>query len=386
MKIVLLSHNAQSLDTLQALLQRSDTPVEVAPHTGGVEALRKFADEDRAPVLILDTPGLSAAEFALVEEVATQHPHSFIILVCPEQSPEFLLSAMRVGVREVLPAPLNQAALDAALARVAAKISVRGAPSSAQVFAFISSKGGSGATFLAANIGDQLAEDRKKVLLIDLNLQFGEAALTLSDRKPESDIVQVAHNLARLDAHFLEASLIHINSNYAVLAAPDDPAKAMDVRPEHLEAILKLAASRYDYILLDVNRQLDDLTVKALDRANLIFVVLQATMPYIRNANRLMSVFRSLGYSPDKVAVLVNRYWKNDEIGLNQVRASLGLSKMHTIPNGYKDVAKAINLGVPLAQVSRSGPVFRAIRELVDSLTHKREDAPAGLFSRFLRT
>ena len=140
-------------------------------------------------------------------------------------------------------------------------------------------------------------------------------------------------------------------------------------------------------VILEVRREgvnLDDFTVKALDRASKIFLVVQTLLPYVRNATRMMSIFRSLGYPQDKVEVLVNRFWKNDEIGLEQLRSSLGMDKLHTIPNGYKEVAKAINLGVPLASVSKSCLVYQAIFQLSESLHKKAAEPHGSLLSRLL--
>lgn len=385
MKIAILSPDASTLANLRRMLEQGAPARVITSHEGNIGLLRTLAEQEPPDVFIIEARYHDAAELDAVEYVTTQYPHIFIIMLCAERGPELLMDAMRVGVREVLPFPVPRDVLEAAVARIESKVGHRNAPRKAPILAFIPSKGGSGATFLAANIGYQLAEEGHKVLLIDLNLQLGEAVLTLYDRKPESDIIQVAYNIARLDASFLAASVVQITPNYAILAAPDDPAQSQEVKPEHLEAILNLAITQYDFVLLDVDRTLDDLTIKALDRASQIFLVVQTLMPYIRNANRLMAVFRALGYPQKKVEVLVNRFWKNDEIGLDQLRASLGMNKVHTIPNGYKDVAKAINLGVPLATISRDGPVFRAIGELVASLQPRSQELPVGLLSRLLK-
>jgi pilus assembly protein CpaE len=385
MKIAVLSPAAATLANLRRMLEQGAPARVVTCHEGGMGLLRTLAEQEPPDVFIIEGRCHGAAELDAIEFVTTHYPHIFIIMLCAERGPELLMDAMRVGVREVLPSPVPRDVLEAAVARIEAKVGHRNTPRKAPVLAFIPSKGGSGATFLATNIGYQLAEEGNKVLLIDLNLQFGEAVLTLHDKKPESNIIQVAYNIARLDASFLSASVVQITPNYAILAAPDDPAQSQEVKPEHLEAILNLAVTQYDFVLLDVDRSLDDLTIKALDCASQIFLVVQTLMPYIRNANRLMGVFRALGYPQKKVEVLVNRFWKNDEIGLDQLRASLGMNKVHTIPNGYKDVAKAINLGVPLATISRGGPVFRAIGELVDSLQPRSQELPTGLLSRLLK-
>jgi pilus assembly protein CpaE len=385
MKIALFSPNAESLNRLSQTVQQGDASRVIARHEGGIGRLGALADQDHPDIVIAEGRWDDADELALVGRVTALYPELCIILLCEKQGPELLVNAMRAGVRELLPSSATAEVLSAALGRAEKRLALRDGPNAAKVIAFIASKGGSGATFLAANLGHQLASAGQRVLLIDLNLQFGEAVLTLHDGSARSDIAQLAGNLARLDASLLSASVLQITPRFAILAAPEDPAQALGVKPEHLDAILNLATRQYDVVILDVNRALDDLTVKALDRATTVFLVVQAMMPYVRNAKRLLTVFRSLGYPQDKVELLVNRYWKKDDIGLDDLRNSLGSHTLHTIPNGYRDVARAINTGVPLSEVARSSPVCRAIEGLAQSLVPRQEEPQGGLLSRLLR-
>ena len=385
MKIAVISPSSQSLQEISSILERGNPSRLLARHEGGISKLRTVAEQERPDVIIVEGLCHDARELAPIEFVTTSYPQMIIVMLCSQQTPEFLINAMRVGVREVLPSPASKDALEAAVTRAESKLGLRSAQRSGRILAFVSCKGGSGSTFLATNLGHQLGAEGKKVLLIDLNLQFGEAVLTVHDRKATSDVAEVARNLSRLDASFLTASTVAVTPNFAILAAPDDPAQSLQVKPAHLDAILNLAVNQYDFIILDVAKNLDDLTIKALDRAHNIFLVVQTMLPYIRNANRMMIVFRSLGYQQDKVELLVNRFWKGGEIGLDDLRTSLGISKMRTIPNGYKEVAKAINQGVPLATVSKSSLVLKAIGELAHSLLPKPDQVQGGLLSRLLK-
>jgi pilus assembly protein CpaE len=385
MKIAVISPSTKSLQDIASILERGNPSRFITRHEGGISKLRTVAEQDRPDVIIVEGLCHDAGDLAPIEFVTTSYPQMIVIMLCSQQTPEFLLNAMRVGVREVLPSPAGKEALEAAVTRAESKLGLRSAQRSGRILAFVPCKGGSGSTFLATNLGYQLGAEGKKVLLIDLNLQFGEAVHTVHDCKATSDIAEVARNLSRLDASLLSASTVQVTSNYEILAAPDDPAQSLQIKPEHLDAILNLAVNQYDFIILDVSKNLDDLTIKALDRAHNIFLVAQTMLPYVRNAKRMMTVFRSLGYQPEKIELLVNRFWKNGQIGLDDLRATLGINKMRTIPNGYKEVAKAINQGVPLATVSTSSLVFKAIGELAQSLLPKPEQAQGGLFSRLLK-
>lgn len=385
MKIAVVSPSQESLQEIGNIIEHGNPARMVTRHQGGISRLASVAQQDHPNVIVVEGLGLDASELAPIEFITTNYPQMVIIMLCPQQSSDFLIHAMRVGVREVLPSPATGVTLEAAIGRAEAKLGGRSTQRSGRVVAFLSCKGGAGATFLATNLGYQIATEGKKVLLIDLNLQFGEALLTVHNRKATSDIGEVARNLARLDASFLKASTLEVIPNFEILDVPADPAQSLQIKPEHVDAILNVAVNQYDFIILDVNRNLDDVTIKALDRAHNIFLIVQMLLPYLRNANRMMSVFRSLGYPQEKVEVLVNRFWKNSDIGLDDMRSSLGVTKMRIIPNGYKEVAKAINQGEPLVTVAKSSAVTKAIGELVESLLPKTEQAQGGLFSRLLK-
>ncbi|HEX8787998.1 MAG TPA: hypothetical protein VF793_17570, partial [Telluria sp.] len=217
--------------------------------------------------------------------------------------------------------------------------------------------------------------------LVDLNLQFGDASSFVQEGKPSRTLTDLTRDIKRLDAALLNASTIHITPSYHVLAAPDEPAQAADVRPEHIDAILKLAVTQYDIVLLDIPRVIDASLMAALDRAVSIFLVLQASVPHLRNADRLLSVFRSLDYPKDKVQLILNRYDKRNEITLDKIERALGSFEIHTIANGYRQVSTAINHGIPLMQLERKHGVIRSLTELGGSMT-PASGQPAGLFGR----
>jgi len=381
MKIAIISPNKTHLHDIGQVLEAQAHTVLLLD--GGKSRMRAIAEQEQPDLMLVDGICYDPHELIQVEYITTHHPKIAVILLCSSQTPEFLINAMRVGVREVLPSPVTPDALNAAIGRIAAKFMGLRTKTPGKILAFFPCKGGSGATFLATNLGDQLAQTHS-VLLVDLNLQFGDALSFVHDGKPPSSLADVAHGINRLDASFLAASTVKISARYSILAAPEDPAAAMEIKPEHVDEILHLAVIQYDFVLLDLSRSLDTLTLKALDHAYRIFPVLQATLPNLRHAHKLQLIFKSLGYPPEKIEWVVNRFEKTGDISLDSIQRTLGASRLRTLPNDYREVNTAINQGNTLAALNRSSPVSKSLAEFALSLSPRVEES-RSLLDRLLR-
>jgi pilus assembly protein CpaE len=383
MKIAVISPSRTHLDEVGRLLQSHGHSTSL--FEGGKSRMREIAEREEPALMLVDGMCCDTAELAQVEYVTTHYPSVAVILLCSTHTPEFLINSMRAGVREVLPSPVTPPALEAAVARVAAKLLGAAARKTGKILAFMPCKGGAGATFLATNLGWQLA-DMKSVLLIDLNLQFGDALSFVHDGKATSTLADVAKNISRLDASLLAASTVKVAPNYSILAAPEDLAHAMEVKPEHIEAIISLAVTQYEFVILDVPRSFDTVAIKALDRAWRIFPVLQSGLPDLRNAGKLLEAFKSLGYPPDKTELIINRFDKSSDIGIDQVQRSVGSVRLNTVPNSYREVNASINHGDPLIRTSRGNTVAKHLVDFAEALSPRPEETrSSGLLGRLFR-
>jgi pilus assembly protein CpaE len=303
-----------------------------------------------------------------------------VVLLCASCPPDFLIDAMRAGVREVLPSPVAPADLAAAVTRIGNKLRSAQGRGAGKVLAFVPCKGGSGATFLATSLGYQLAETRS-VLLLDLNLQFGDALSFMHDARPASTLADVVRDIGRLDAALLAASTVKVAPNFSVIAAPEDHTQAVEITAAQVDSVLALAVQHYDVVLLDIGRPIDTLGIKALDRAHMIYPVLQARLPYIRNAKKMLAIFKSLDYGPDKIELVVNRFDRKGALGVADIERALGKFTIHTVPNSYRQVSAAIDHGEPLFANARSDPVLRHLAGLAAPLG-PRPSTSRGLLAR----
>lgn len=382
MKIAAVSRNEKHLLEIARLVRERSPGDELNLSAGSLERFSSHAGSNMPDLLLLDQP--QVGELARLEALGATHPRMITMILSAEQTVEFMMEAMRAGVREVLPAPVSAATLFPALARMREKLEqhehVNG-----KVLAFVSCKGGSGATFLATNLAYALAtECKQRVALIDLNLQFGDASLFVADHKPPATLADAALQIHRLDASLLASIMMPITSTFSVLAAPDDPVHAGDITPTHVDKLLSLARRHYDFVVLDVGRSLDPVGVRALDLADTIFPVLQTTLPYVRDGKRLLDVFRSLGYSPDKVQVIVNRHQKNAHVKLQDLEAACGTPIWRLVPNHFETAAASVNQGIPVLKLSAKNPIAKSLKGLARGLVGDAVPAHANWLGRLL--
>lgn len=383
MKALLISRDSQLHAEIASQGAARVPPLSIGAARASLREALDRLPADPPALVIIDAADSDVADADLLDRLCKHFASStFILLTGPEQQHDLLIRAMRAGVREVLQLPLVHHAFHEALDRIANTAGIS-TMRDGKVIAFIACKGGSGATFISTNFGYGLATlADKKVMLIDLHGQFGDAALYVSDQKPAMTLSDVCSQIARVDGPFLDSCLVHVAPGFGVLAAADDPTTSSNLKPEQMDTLLRVARQHYDFIVLDVGRQIDAISLRALDNADSIYPILQLALPDIRDGRRLLDIFRSLGYPIDNTRLIVNRYEKGGKLRLQDLQSALGAEVLHTIPNDYMAVTDSVNQGVPVLQLSRSSAVARSLAEMVELVTARRVPENKGLFDR----
>lgn len=369
-RTLVFAHSVEALETFRRELPTREDVHQVATQSGSTADLSRALMREDIDLAVAALPGMSDREMDLIEGALNVNPKVALLLVASEQSSEFLLRAMRAGIREVVLLDGPREALTDAFNRQSSRIdALKGGSKKAKVIAFMPAKGGSGSTFLATNLGYVLATHGRRVAVLDLNLQFGDVALFVSDKRPKANVADICRESARLDAELLEASMMNIGDSLWVLAAPDSPERAPEVRPEIVERIIALARTRFDIVILDVGRILEAVSIKALDEAETIYLVVQAALPTLHDARRLVGVLQGLGYDREKLKIVLNRIDKKGDIGVREVAKTLGYDVTMQVPNSYVNVVHSINHGVPILKHAPTDPVSQVLvdwAEIID--------------------
>lgn len=381
--ILLISSDEERAGRISALIAQENGGHRLRTIRAGAARLAEYRDyAQHADLLIVDDVHIELRDLASVEAVATSSSRLSCMLVTPALSKDWLVAAMRAGVRHVLSWPIDEASFSSELALVDEKKS-GGAGRDGRMVSLVSPRGGSGATFITVNLASALARERnKRTLVIDLSRQFGDAHLMLADKPPAATLVDLCTQVDRLDGAFFEACAMHVHPNLDVLAGAGDPIKAADIRPAQVERILSLVLPRYDVVLVDLGQTIDPIAMLALDRSSDIGVVLQQSVPHLHTGRRLVDILRELGYPVNKLRVVLNRYEKSASVDIGTLEHGLGVRIAHRLPSDEKHAARAIEQGAALLDVSKSSALTQGIDALADLLWPKPTAKSTGVLSR----
>ncbi len=259
------------------------------------------------------------------------------------------MRCMRAGAREFLGKPFGHDMIAEALVRAAARRPSTREPSQAsgRVLVFCGAKGGAGVTAIACNFAMALVqESSQSTIFIDLDLPLGDAALNLGVTPPYSTIDALS-NFHRLDSTFLQHLLVKLPSGLSVLAAPGTYSeyRASD---EAIQKLLSVARHTFQNVVVDVGSKLDATgSPDTYKDATTIYMVTQAGVPELRNANRFISRYFHPG-GPD-LEVVLNRYdARSSKITEEDIKKALSRPAKWKIASDYISMRRMQDTATPV--------------------------------------
>lgn len=291
---------------------------------------------------------------------------------------------MRAGTREFFTFPLDPAEIASALARVSISSHAQRQhiKTSSKFFVFLGTKGGCGVTTLAANFALVLAqESERNTLLIDLGLPLGDAAINLGISANYS-VTTALQDASRLDANFLSTLITRHELGLSVLAAPTEFSEHQPSR-EAFDKLQAVARQNFDYVVVDAGSRVDLIGSSFFDPPAIVYLITQAGISELRNANRMISQF--FATRGDELQIVLNRYKSSDLLfDEKQIEKALTRPAQWKIPDDYAAARRTRDTATPLALIDS------ALSEAISQMARTAGGLPAsrngkkGLL-RFLR-
>jgi pilus assembly protein CpaE len=379
-KVLVVDDDASVQRLLQYTLRQEGYEVVVA--ADGNEGLRLWQHESPSLVLLdVGLRGLDGYEVATRIRAEEGPGHVPIIMLTAERDVQQKVRALRAGADDYLIKPFHPAELLARmkslLARFAPSEGVIGRPPLGRVHAFYGAKGGVGTTTIAINAAIALRGLGRSVCLVDGNLQFGDHRVFLDlglDRKSISDVVASP----TVDKDLLRSVLVTHDSAVDLLLAPPNPEAADLVTNAHMHSIIGHLREMYDYVLVDVDKRLDDFNLGVLDVADTIYVIMTADLSCLKNVRLLIETMGHLGYSANKLQLVLNR--ANAFTGISRKNAESALRRPieHEILNEYRGAISSLNTGAPFMATKPNSPLGNSVLDFARAVD-QRQGAAAQL-------
>jgi pilus assembly protein CpaE len=384
-KVLVIDDDPNVQRVLQYTLKQDGFDVIVA--ADGPEGLRLW--EETGPALILldvSLPKLDGyAVAAKIREGEGRATHVPIIMLTVEKAVEQKVRGLRAGADDYLIKPFHRAELLARMRSLLARFAPRegglvGRPPLGRLLAFYGAKGGVGATTIAINTAIALHKEiNRKVVLVDGVLQFGDHRVFLDlglDRKSIFDLVSAPS----IDLDLVKSVVVKHESGIDLVLAPPSPEQGDLVAEAQMTQILAQLRQMYDYVIVDVEKRLGDLTLSTLDHADLIFVVMTADLSCLKNVRLVLEALTHVGYDPARVKLVLNRSNAFTGISVQSSEGALKRTIEHKISNEYRIAISAQNSGDPFMHSKADSPLGRELLDFARAIDKTLGPAavPAG--------
>jgi pilus assembly protein CpaE len=295
------------------------------------------------------------------------------------------------GLQDYLVKPISaetlQAALGAALRKPKDAAPSSPAAAGARTLAFIGARGGTGATTLAVSTAWALAQKSKKVVLLDLDLHFGSAALSL-DIEPGRGLREILAFPDRIDTLLIDAAAGRVGENLRLLGAEEPLEDSFDLSPEGLIAVLETLSHSADFVVIDAPRVLGPISRQALTMADVVAIVTDLSLPAMRDTQRLVALIKGLKPAAD-IRIIANRVGGvGGEIGAVEFERAIAVKLAHAIRFDKTAASAAAESAKPLIEAAKTPPTLNALRAMVDALAGEavakggEKAAPGSLLKR----
>jgi pilus assembly protein CpaE len=308
---------------------------------------------------------LPVNELAAVRE----HTRAPIILLASNGSPALLEAALEHDIADVLLLPqlTDNVAFAIRKAGHVGKRLTGPQQRHGRIVTVFSPKGGTGKTVTAVNLGTSLAKQwGKRALLLDLDLQFGDAAIMLGI-EPEKTIYDLVTAPGELDSEKLAGYTTRHTSGLEVLPAPLRPEDAELVTEAKLARLLEVARESYDVIVVDTSPFFHGPMLATLDRTDELLLICGLDVPTLKNVRLSLQTLELLSFPPDRIKLVLNR--ANSKVGMKpkEVESALERKINFEVPSD-RIVPLAVNRGNPAILSDPKAGFSTAVRAMAKEL------------------
>jgi pilus assembly protein CpaE len=200
------------------------------------------------------------------------------------------------------------------------------------VLTVFGAKGGVGKSTVATNMAVALASQlNQSAVLIDADNSFGDVAAML-DLRPDRTIVDLVRDVDGVERAGVTDYLQRHTSGLWVLPAPREGLLWRSVQPDRFRKAIGLLARRFDVVVIDTAGSLTDLSLAALEEANMVLWVTSSDFSSINNSVVGLETLQQLSYPDSRIRLMLNIISPDDTVRATKIEEVLGRKFFWSIP------------------------------------------------------
>jgi pilus assembly protein CpaE len=350
---------------VQAALPTTAADIQLVGVVDGLEESWATLQETSTDLLVVACAGHSDRVLFLIDGAVKQQGDRPIVILLTGPANGFVRRAFEAGADDILTLPATPDDITFALQKAMARkqgAAVGTGVATSPMIVVLGPKGGTGKTVTTANLAVSLAATGHQVAIVDLDLQFGDVGLSLG-LSPEKTIYDLAKAGGSVDGDKLDAYLAVHSSGVRVLMAPTRPDHAGIIGTEFLRDVYAGLRSTHDYVVVDTPPGFTPEVIASIDSSSHVVVVGMLDSLSLKNTKLGLDTLGLMGYSTDRMRIVLNR--ADSRVGITQddVVAVLGKTPDVMVPSD-RDISRSVNEGTPIVLSKERSEAAMAFKKL----------------------
>jgi pilus assembly protein CpaE len=351
----------------------------------GLEESRASAGDGQANLLLVATGGYSDKALLFIKDAVKERPDRPVVVLCEGRPNGFVSRVFEAGADDIVVLPDMQPTLNGSLATevlfalqktVARRSSLTPGAGAGDLICVVGPKGGIGKTLTSVNLGVTLAKRGARVVVVDLDLQFGDVGLALGLR-PDKTIYDLATSGGSIDEEKVEAYLADHESGARILLAPRRPDHAGAIAVDFLADLYRTLRLTNDYVIVDTPPGFTPEVIATIDASSHLCMVGMLDALALKNTKLGLETLELMGYDSTRISLVLNRADSDVGVRAQDVAEIVGRNADILIPS-HREIARSTNAGTPIALSQPGSAAARGFAALADYYRREEERSDNG--------
>jgi pilus assembly protein CpaE len=351
--------------------------VQILAVYSDLEEARGHLDELPFDVLVVASAGYSERALLLIDAAERLTAEPSVLVLSEGSSNGYVRRVLEAGADDIMMLPQSKDQISFAIRKILARRDTAAGEGvePARLIVVLGPKGGTGKTLTATNLAVALVGMGQSAALVDIDLQFGDVALTLG-LAPEATFHDLAIAGGVLDQEVLEHYLVNHESGVKALLAPSRPDQASAVTAELIRDAYSLLRQTNDFVIVDTPPGFTSEVIASIDASTDLIMVGMLDSLSLKNTKLGLETLSLMGYDQSQVRLVLNRAHSRVGISVSDVISVLGREPDVYVPSD-REIPRAVNEGEPIVlsrPESEAAAAFRSLAALYAGATY---EAPA---------